>query len=417
LPNGGDVPRQRLIYFILVSSHLLVDLYPFFVFSLATTLRASLTLSEYQITLVQALSPIISGIVQPLFAWIGDRFNTRLFGPLGLLIGAVCIGGIGFATEFWQLLTLQLIGVAGIGFYHPIASAVAGNLGVKALRGVRFVRSSRGLGISLFFTAGMLGGFTGPILASRVNSYFGLEFIWILSIPGILGAAALWFAIRHIPHNNIRTKDQDEQHAAIDAISLRTRWFAVGLLFLSNSLRFTANVGLYKLYTLWAPIRFQGQSEQYIDARGSEIIAATTLGMAITGLLAGSFIHPGREKWPLFFSAFIAIPVVLLMPHVGYWPMLALASLSAIGHFSVIPLSIACAQRMLPHATGMVGSVLMGCGWVVSSLGPFIALYFVKNESFGLSWGFGAMAVLFAGAGLCSLLIPGRVLRATASVH
>ena len=124
--DADDAPvvyAQRLKYWILVSSHFLVDFYPFFVFSLAATLRASLTLSEYQITLVQAISPIISGIVQPLFAWIGDKHNTRLFGPLGLLIGAICIGAIGFATEFWQLLVLQLIGVAGIGIYHPIASA------------------------------------------------------------------------------------------------------------------------------------------------------------------------------------------------------------------------------------------------------------------------------------------------------
>ncbi|MFG0256738.1 MAG: MFS transporter [Phycisphaerales bacterium JB043] len=408
--------NKRVNYWVLVASHLLVDIYPFFVFSLAATLVASLRLSDAQITTVQAVSPIISGIVQPLFAWLGDKHNTRFFGAFGLCVGALSIGSMGFATEYWHLLVMQFVGVAGVGMYHPIASAVAGTLGAEAMRNVRFVRSARGLGLSIFFTAGMLGGFTGPILASRVNSSLGLGWLWILIIPGVVGAVLLWLATRHIPHKPAVAHGDDEP-SPVDDIPLGTRWYAISLLFISNSLRFTVNVGLYKLYTLWAAARYEGSSETLIDSRGSDLLSATTIGMAISGLCLGSFVRPGREKWPIFLTGVLAVPVLLLMPHVGYWPMLALAVLSAVGHFSVIPLSIACAQRLLPHATGMVGSVLMGCGWVVSASGPYLVMHIYDRYDDGLTLGFGALAVLLALSGVCGILLPSRVIRATSGVH
>ncbi|MHC4977357.1 MAG: MFS transporter [Planctomycetota bacterium] len=397
--------NKKMNYWVLVVSHLLVDIYPFFVFSLAATLVASLRLNETQITTVQAVSPIISGLVQPLFAWLGDKHDTRFFGAFGLALGAVCIGSMGFATEYWHLLVLQFVG-----------SAVAGSLGANAMRNVRFVRSARGLGLSIFFTAGMLGGFTGPILASRVNSSLGLGWLWILIIPGVVGAAMLWLATRHIPHKPTISHTDDEP-SPVDDIPLRTRWYAISLLFVSNSLRFTVNVGLYKLYTLWASERYAGLGETLIDSRGSDVLSATTIGMAITGLCMGSFIRPGSEKWPIFLTGFLTIPVLLLMPHVGYWAMLALAVTSAVGHFSVVPLSIACAQRLLPHATGMVGSILMGCGWVVSAIGPFLVIAIYERFDNGLDLGFYTLAVLLALSGVCGILLPSRVIKTTKDVH
>ncbi len=48
---------------------------------------------------------------------------------MGLAIGALCIGSIGLAQNFWQLIALQIVGVIGAGMYHPISTALAGREG------------------------------------------------------------------------------------------------------------------------------------------------------------------------------------------------------------------------------------------------------------------------------------------------
>ncbi len=118
------VRQARFDFWVITSSHALVDVFPMFITSLMIVLQARLALTGWQETVVWVATPVFSGLFQPLFAWLGDRYDTRLAGPAGLAVAAVCIGSIGFAQNFWQLLALQIVGVIGVGMYHPAAAAV-----------------------------------------------------------------------------------------------------------------------------------------------------------------------------------------------------------------------------------------------------------------------------------------------------
>ena len=52
--------RATLAYWTLVISHLVVDLYPIFIFALAASIQANLSLTEAQIAAVLAIGPVIS---------------------------------------------------------------------------------------------------------------------------------------------------------------------------------------------------------------------------------------------------------------------------------------------------------------------------------------------------------------------
>jgi len=117
--------QTRFDFCVISSSHGLVDVFPMFITSLMIVLQDRLAMTGWQETVVWVATPVFSGAFQPLFAWLGDRYDTRLAGPLGLAIAAVCIGSIGFAQSFWQLLALQAVGVIGVGMYHPAAAEVA----------------------------------------------------------------------------------------------------------------------------------------------------------------------------------------------------------------------------------------------------------------------------------------------------
>lgn len=423
-------------FWAVFASHITVDLFPIFLVSLGPALKARLLLSDQQYAIFFAISPIISGLSQPMFSWISDRYNTRLLGPLGLCVGAISICSVGFATEFWQLIVLQIIGMTGVGVYHPIGSAVAGRLSRGAMSRFGSARRARGIGLSVFFTGGMIGGFTGPFIASSINASpaMGMEWLLIIAAPALLVGWAMWVAIRRVPHRAIKPAiDAHPETAAASVADTRRRWRTVWLLLAINSCRFTANVGLYFLFTKWAMLQIAGGDAFRVlsEAEGDEasllsarLIGASTLGMAAAGLLAGWVIPAGKEKLPFVVVSLLMAPLVAIMPWVGWWPMLGCAFFAALGYFMPVPPAIGLAQRLLPHATGFTGSILMGCGWAISAMGPLglgwliadgHALWLRDSMGFsGIQLGFLGASLLLVSAGLLSLLLPNDLLESTA---
>jgi FSR family fosmidomycin resistance protein-like MFS transporter len=396
-----ELKADRRRYATLVASHLVVDLYPIFIVALAVSLQSNLGLTNAQRATVIALGPIVAGLCQPLFAWIGDRFDTRFFGPAGLAVGAVAISCIGFAETFPQLLALQTIGLIGTGVYHPIGAAVAGRLGARALRGVRFVHSPRASALSIFFLAGMLGGFFGPIISTRLNEATGdMRWLAVMAAPGLLLAWALWVSTRKVAHREVPKFVREDHPDA--ARRLRKRRFHVGVLFTSNALRYTANVGCYFLFTAWAKQHFA--DDAVASSRAGDLIAATTLGMSAGALLA-SRVRQGAERRDLILTGLLAAPLVAVIPFLPVWGMMACACLAAALYFTGIPASIGLAHRLLPHATGMTGALLMGIGWVVAASGPIVGEHIVSLGPSGLEWAFIAMAAALAASGLVNLLL------------
>ncbi len=405
-----DSSLQRRRYGVLVASHLVVDLYPIFIVALAVSLQSNLGLTNAQRAMVIALGPIISGLCQPLFAWLGDRYNTRLFGPLGLAVGAVAISFIGFAQTFPQLIALQTIGLIGTGVYHPIGAAVAGRLGSDALRGVRFVHSPRTWALSVFFLAGMLGGFAGPIISTRLNEATGdMRWLAVMAAPGLLLAWALWVSTRRVAHREVPRFIREDHPEAQRTHRRRRRH--VGLLFASNALRYSANVGCYFLFTAWAKQNFA--DDAFASSRAGDLVAATTLGMA-GGAIAASWVRAGSERKVLLLTGLAAAPCVALLPFVPMWAMMACTCLAAALYFTGVPTAIGLAHRLLPHATGMTGALLMGIGWVAASSGPIAGEAIVATGENGLTWAFLTMAAALLASGLVNLFLDNELIKSAA---
>lgn len=404
--------RTRIGYWSVGASHTVVDLYPTFILALSVDLQHTLGLSSAQVATIFALNPIFSGLAQPVLAWLSDKLNSRALAPLGLLVGAVCLSCIGYAHSFSQLIALQMLGMAGTGTYHPIAAGLAGETGRHVFRDGGTRRSARAFALSIFFALGMVGGFLGPLSATRINAHLGIRMLPLMAIPGVLGALALWVGTRGVSHRAGRLAARPAATAHGPASGDRARWAAVGVLFLSNSLLFITNIGLYYLYKRWADANIVGTPE-VVSSRVGDLIASSQLGMAVGGLALGFLIRPGRERRALLINVLLTAPVILLMPRLPFGGLLAASFVASIGYFSVIPAFLALAQRLLPHATGLVGSLLMGCGWAVSSSAPFLGRW--VSERFGLGWAFALFAGTMVAAGLLSLAVPGRLVRESAT--
>ena len=367
--------QTSIRYWTVVATHVVIDIYPIIFSALMHVLRADLGLTKSQVAVVYALTPLFSGPPQIFFAWLGDKFDTRAFGPIGLIVGGVCISSIGFAQDFWQLIALEVIGVMGVGAYHPIAVSLAGELGGRA------IRHGRTLAVSIFFTAGMLGHSVGPFVASRMNRAFGIESLVWLVVPAVLATIALVVMTSGVGH---RDANHRETHASLSKAQRGRRWFAVGLLSVQNMLRFCAQISLIVIANFWAGSVI-AENPDRAAVLGSNIIMWLTIGMGVSSLIAGRIIRTGHEKWPLVVITIVGGVVVAGTGYVGrefgLWAILTASCLGAVGFASVIPTCIATAQRLLPSHTGLVSSLMMGFGWGFSSLAAWVVPALFVNTS------------------------------------
>ena len=402
--------RSRLA--MLLVSHSAVDLYSAIVPPIIGLLEVRCELERSQTALLLGMGPISSGLSQPLTAWLSDRFDSRLLAPLGLLIAALCLTNIGWATSFSELLVLYFIGMIGVGMYHPIGASSMGHLSGK------LGPQRRSLGISLFFVAGMIGGVAGAMLSPAITARDGgFDALRWIAIPGVVLGAALVLAIRRAPHRD-HAGDTTQQLNG----DMKSRWWMVSVLYVSNAIRFTVNIALFYLYVRWAQALVIDAGvvtgEQAIAKTAApitgQLIGCTMAGMAIGGMSAGSLVRAGHERLPMMLVPMLIAPLLVLFPFAGRWSAYALAICAGIGFAAMIPVAISLSQRLLPHRTSLASGLMMGGAWSVALLGPPFAEAMLMHSGYGLRGAFVGVAVLlFVSGGVCALLNP-RLLREVA---
>ncbi len=409
-PGGGE----RLGgYWLVAASHALIDVFPMIITSLMIVLQHRLRLTPGQETAVWVIGPIFSGAFQPLFAWLGDRHDTRLAAPVGLAIAAACIGSIGFAQNFAQLVALQIVGVIGAGIYHPAAAAVAGQIGSRA-------RLGRGFALSIFVAAGMVGHVVGPTLATRMNEWFGMESLAWLIPPTLAAALALHLALRRAPH---RPHDHREHHASLSPRALRLRWVAALLLTIQSAFRNTVNTGLFILINYWAAAKVPNDPDAAAVLNG-QLLTAATIGMAGGALFAGRLFPPGSERLSYAVASLLGALCTGAVNVVSEWGMIlacVVTSLAGVGLFAPIPSTLGLGQRLLPGHAALMTAMVLGVAWMFGAAARPICAWHLGGASLeaaaqigsaGFNRAFLGMALLLAAAGALALFMPPSAVRA-----
>jgi len=404
-PSGATAVRGRMAG--VCAGHTVVDFFAAIILPLLTVLEGRVHISPAQGAVLIGVGSVASGVIQPVVAWLSDRFDTRLLGTLGLMVAAIAIGSVGYAHTYTQLLLIQILGAGGIGAFHPVAAAAMGQLS-----GTR-----RSFGVAVFFTAGMVGGVSGSLFAPFFNQRFGLmAMVWTIA-PALLIAGVVAWAIHSIPH---RSHTAHASHSALSARDKGLRWVAIGLLYLGNVLRFTVNMALAQLIVRWAEHRtltgagvelFNNTLRADSATRSGPLQAAMQAGMGLSGLTLGFLITHKHEKRTLVVVPMLGALAVAALPYSsGVWAYL-LTGLCGVGFAGVIPLTIAMAQRLLPHRTSLASGLMMGGAWALAGIGPIVAqrLY----DTLGVQRAFLAVAGLLLLAGLVSIALPARIMRQT----
>lgn len=391
--NGQAPPLARML--ALITAHGVIDFFSYIIIPILTVLEGRVGLSPAQGAMLLALGSVASGLVQPLTAWAGDRYDTRWFGTVGLLCAVLAMGMVGFADSFWQLLLIQGVGSAGVGAFHPPGAAAMGQLAGRR----------RSLGVSVFFAAGMVGGISANWLTPHYVRTFSPESLAWLMIPGVLTAGLLIWSVHAIPH---RAAGAREAHDALPLTERRARWSAVGLLYVANVARFVVNMMLVQLIIRWSEMIALGRMpDETLTAEvrtlastiGGPVQAAMQVGMGVAGLLLGAIVRERHERLVLvIIPALSAIAVAAFPMAQGKVAAFALAVVAGVGFAGVMPITISMAQRLLPHRTGLASGLMMGGAWGLAFVGPPTAQWLL--ERIGLGGAFLCTAGLLAGSGV-----------------
>ena len=387
-------------YLATAGSHLSIDVLNNGRILLVAILAVSLGLSNAQVGIFLLLYNIGASVSQPLFGWLADHFGARW----------LVMGGLAWTSSFyvlaallpeWPSLYALTIASLGSGAFHPGGTKIASQIS----------QTRRTQATALFFMAGQIGLFLGPILAGILLDSYGRR--GYLALPllalGVVVVGWRWLAddVRHVRHTRpVRPQnpaETDRNAAGQDRPALQQLLPALIIIALAyNTVSFTAQNFAPKLFTEW------GYSASYIGW----VAGLYMMGSAVGGVVGGSVADRIGGKPVIVVSMLAAVlPIFYYIPVGDVWrfPMLLLA-----GFFGGMPHSIVILQiqALLPDRQALASGLALGFMFFGGAVGSYILGVVADQAGLALTLQWSALLML-AAAG-AALFLPAR--RATAAL-
>lgn len=398
LGEHATITRVRLAGVTI--AHLVVDFLSYLIIPLMSVVEGRTHLTPSQGAILLATGSVSSGVIQPIVAIIGDKYDTRWIGPLGLLLAAVAMGLLGYVDSFAGVMLLQAIGAAGVGAFHPPGAALMGHLSGR----------HRALGVAIFYSAGMFGGILGNVSGPVLNARFGLErFVWLIP-AGVVFTAMLAWVGWSVTHHHAHAR---HEHNALSVEERRLRWRGVWMLYLGNVLRFTVNMMMVKIIIRWTEVEAMQRAgvsvlDEVTRKAASQINGplqgAMQIGMGITGLLVGFLVADSRHRQMLIWVPCIGAAAIGAFPFAGGQTTAFLLAVAAgVAYGGIMPITITLAQRLLPHRTSLASGLMMGGAWSIAGIGPTLAQWLMHD--FGMLVACEVTAALLVASGVLGLWV------------
>jgi len=338
---------HRKALFLLIFSHLSVDLYGSFLAPLQPFLIAKHHLTLAAAGLLVSLYSISASLLQPLYGFLADRIGRRFFVTLAPLVVSSFMSLLLLAPSYFLLMVCLFLGGIGVAAFHPQASSLS-----HSVSGNR-----KGLGMSLFISGGNIGSAMGPLCIIFFVNRFGLDSTYLIALPGILLSLLLFIYCPELP-----------RQASVPRLADIIRGVK----------RLAAPLG--SLYTIVVLRTFvQLSFITFIPVLLSQMkVAPLYIGLAVTcfagfgalGGLWGGFLYDRLGGRNLFLISAIVSPLFLSLAVRLQDPIFILVAVALAGFFVMmtIPISVLMGQAIVPNAISTISSLMMGFGWGVGGM-------------------------------------------------
>ena len=334
--------------FALFLIHFIGDFFQSFIRPLLPVMANKFELSLAQVGLITGIATFMAFLIQPLFGYLADRYNTRLILLVGSFVGAICIPMVGLAPYFWIVLLLIGLGSISSAIYHPTA---AGMVSVYAGR-------RTGLAMSIFGLGGTLGFTLGPIVCSGYVTFMGLQRLPILTIFGVLVFVVLFIMI---PATDGDGHSRSDFSGTLKE-SLGEVWKPVLLIW---SIAFSRAFVEQSLLT-FIPVLTAAEGHSLVSVGG--IVSLFTIGGSISALVCGNLVDRIGFKPVYFFSFALSSPSLLLFINADGRHIYPLALLAGFFLLATLFPAVVLAQKVVPRGRSLVSSIIMGLALGIAGL-------------------------------------------------
>lgn len=356
--------------FALTLVHFTGDFYSSFINPLFPLFVQKMGLSLAQVGIISGVIRFLAFIVQPSVGYLADRYSTRHFILLGVLMPVVFIPLSGITTGFWTLLAAVALGSVGSSMFHP---AVTGQVPV-------YSGNKTGFAMSVFNTGGTLAFGVGPLFITWYASRFGLNALPLTTAFG-LSVALYLYGVVPIP--------QSEGLRRLGfwgsiKYSLGGVWKTVVCIWMVMVLR--AITG--QAFLTFMPVLYVEKGFSVLSAGG--MFSLFTVAGTVSGLIAGHISDRIGFKPVFIFNFVLMSPMLVLFLNLqGHWIYIGAVMAGAMV-FATLPLGVAMAQMLAPKSRSMVASLMMGFAFGLGgALSPVVGkladLYSIHSVLMGIS--------------------------------
>lgn len=328
------------VLFALTLVHFTGDFYSAFTSPLFPLFVEKMGLSLTQVGLIAGINRFLAFIVQPMAGYYSDRYETRIFVLMGLLMPVVFIPLSGIATGFWTLLLAVALGSVGSSMFHPSVTGM-----VPLYSG-----GNAGFAMSVFNTGGTLAFGVGPLFVTWYAARYGLSALPVTMVLGLSVFVYVYFAVPQPQSEGMR------HLGFFGAVreSLGDAWKIIALIWVVMFLR--ALVG--QSFLTFMPVLYVQKGFSIVSA--GLIFSLFTMAGTASGLLAGHFSDRIGFKPVFLFSHAVMAPILyLFLKMEGGWVYLG-AILSGAAVLASLPIGVVMAQTLAPRGRSMVASLMMG---------------------------------------------------------
>jgi MFS family permease len=160
-PSSRAAKFGPLTFLLLCLGHFAIDTSSASLGGLQPVFREYFGITLTQAGILGGVFVFSSSLMQPLYGWLADRYETRMFTVLSPLLSSIAVGVFCFAPGFYGLIPLVFLAGVGIAAFHPQGTALA----------VRGVEHKRGRAMAAFISSGTAGFAIGPSFWSHGSDF------------------------------------------------------------------------------------------------------------------------------------------------------------------------------------------------------------------------------------------------------
>ena len=330
-------------------SHFIVDVFN----ASRPVLLTYLGLTETQIALISTIYIWASALTQPFFGWMSDRVGPRWLAAGGVLWMTVFYSGAVFIPGAGGLLCL-IVAALGSSAFHPVGTVQA------TLQGRDRMAGRETTATSLFFMAGQLGHFIGPVITGLILARLGLPWLVILPIVSIpIGLAVAYQLRANRPHPRPAQGD--------------------------GKIRLQASVGFIVLLAIVATLQSWSQANminfvpKYLKDLGLSAVTYGNIaglfmgGSALGNVIGGHFGDRFTKRKVAAIALLLAALPIYIMSQIGWSPWLyLLIPLAGACTGSVHSIMVVLAQRIISGGMALASGLILGFIFSSGALGMLL---------------------------------------------